>query len=454
MMKKKFKKFSFLIRPLLYLFDLILLFSVVYYFTNKDYLSMQFVLYQTFFWVAITYFSKFYSVYRYTHISQLLTLIFSQFLIFIPISVSYFSLFMEGELIREQFKIILTFVLLITSFKFLFYFLLIKYRLSGGNFRNVVVFGESKSARSIIDLFTNKQDFGYRFFGFFSDEETKSKRHLGSIKDGFKYVLENSIDEIYCEINSFTQDQLISIRSFSSKHQIEIKLIPENRAIYNKDFTLEYYDTIPILKPKKLPFAKIETHIIKRFFDIVFSFLICILILSWLFPILWVLVKVDSKGPFFFKQIRDGTNGDKFYCYKIRSMKVNIDSDKIQARKKDQRITKLGAILRKTSIDELPQFINVLLGDMSVVGPRPHMNIHTIKYLKEVDNYFIRNSVKPGITGLAQVNGLRGEIVNKSDIKNRVRLDIFYIENWSFFLDIKIIMQTVLNIFKGEEKAY
>ena len=135
-------------------------------------------------------------------------------------------------------------------------------------------------------------------------------------------------------------------------------------------------------------------------------------------------------------------------------MKNNSDADKISATKNDIRITKLGAFLRKTSLDELPQFFNVLMGEMSVVGPRPHMNIQTEKYLDEIDNYLIRNSVKPGITGLAQVSGYRGEVKQKSDIINRVRLDIFYIENWSFILDLKIIIQTLISVFKGQEKAY
>jgi putative colanic acid biosynthesis UDP-glucose lipid carrier transferase len=233
-----------------------------------------------------------------------------------------------------------------------------------------------------------------------------------------------------------------------------VRLIPENKAIYCKSFTLEYFGTIPILKPKRLPFEKIETHLTKRIFDVIFSFLICISLLSWLLPILWLLVKIDSKGSFFFKQIRDGADGKQFYCYKVRSMENNKLSDKVHATKNDTRVTKIGAFLRKTSLDELPQFFNVLKGDMSVIGPRPHMNLQTEKYLKEIDHYIIRNSVKPGITGLAQVSGYRGEVQKKSDIENRVRLDIFYIENWSFFLDIKIIYKTLISVFKGEEKAY
>jgi putative colanic acid biosynthesis UDP-glucose lipid carrier transferase len=179
-----------------------------------------------------------------------------------------------------------------------------------------------------------------------------------------------------------------------------------------------------------------------------------VFILSWLWPILWVLVKLESKGALLFKQKREGINGEKFICYKFRSMKINKQSDQVHAVKNDIRVTKIGAFMRKTSIDELPQFINVLQGHMSIVGPRPHLASLSLEYQKEVEDYLKRHIVKPGITGLAQISGYRGEIMKKADIKNRIRLDIFYIENWSFLLDIKIVLQTVLNIFKGEEKAY
>jgi putative colanic acid biosynthesis UDP-glucose lipid carrier transferase len=177
-------------------------------------------------------------------------------------------------------------------------------------------------------------------------------------------------------------------------------------------------------------------------------------LLSWLIPILWVLVKIESKGPLFFKQNREGLNGEQFLCYKFRSMKLNEKSDKVHTSRNDNRVTKIGAFLRKTSIDELPQFFNVLEGAMSVVGPRPHLKSLSQEYQKEVGDYLKRHVVKPGITGLAQVSGYRGEIKKKSDIKNRIRLDIFYIENWSFFLDLKIVLKTIFNVFKGDEKAY
>jgi putative colanic acid biosynthesis UDP-glucose lipid carrier transferase len=209
-----------------------------------------------------------------------------------------------------------------------------------------------------------------------------------------------------------------------------------------------------VLNVRKLPFEFAENFYIKRIFDIVFSLFICFFILSWVIPILWILVKLESNGPLIFKQQREGINGDKFVCYKFRSMQFNVSSEEGHTTKNDHRVTKIGAFMRKTSIDELPQFFNVLFGEMSVVGPRPHVESLSIEYQKEVGDYLKRHIVKPGITGLAQVRGYRGEIKKKSDIKNRIRLDVFYIENWSFFLDLKIIIQTILNIFRGEEKAY
>jgi putative colanic acid biosynthesis UDP-glucose lipid carrier transferase len=209
-----------------------------------------------------------------------------------------------------------------------------------------------------------------------------------------------------------------------------------------------------VLNVQKLPFEFAENFYIKRIFDIIFSLFICFFILSWVIPILWILVKLESKGPLIFKQQREGINGDKFVCYKFRSMQLNAISENRHTAKNDHRVTKIGAFMRKTSIDELPQFFNVLFGEMSVVGPRPHVESLSIEYQKDVGDYLKRHIVKPGITGLAQVRGYRGEIKKKSDIKNRIRLDVFYIENWSFFLDLKIIIQTILNVFKGEEKAY
>ena len=453
-MKTKIKKYSYLIRPLIILLDIVFVNFIIYYFRPKEFLGIQFSIYITIFWLIISYFTKFYNVFRYTHILRILSLLGAQFFIFILSFFAYFSIFKEGEVVSKQSNIIFSILFVISTSKFLSFFLLKIYRSSGKNFRTVIVIGDNKSAKDIVSIFNDKQYLGYRFRGYFSDNNKLFKYRLGSVNDGLIFSRENNIDEIYCEVNSVSSIQLKEIINFSDENKIQVRLIPENKVIYSKNFTKEYFGTIPILKPKKLPFEMFETHLIKRCFDIIFSILIFILLLSWLLPILWVVVKIDSRGPFFFKQKRDGINGEQFYCYKIRSMRVNTISDQTSTVKNDFRITKIGYFLRKTSIDELPQFFNVLRGEMSVVGPRPHINIQTKNYISNIDNYLTRNSVKPGITGLAQVSGYRGEVKKKSDIVNRVRLDIFYIENWSFLLDVKIILMTILNVFKGQENAY
>jgi exopolysaccharide biosynthesis polyprenyl glycosylphosphotransferase len=192
----------------------------------------------------------------------------------------------------------------------------------------------------------------------------------------------------------------------------------------------------------------------KRTFDILFALMVIVTLLSWLIPLIAILIKLDSKGPVFFKQLRTGKNGKPFYCLKFRSMKLSADADSKQASKNDSRITPLGAFLRKTSLDELPQFFNVLVGDMSIVGPRPHMLKHTEDYCQIIHNYMVRHTVTPGITGLAQVKGYRGETKETTAMINRVNADIWYIKNWSFYLDIKIIVLTFMQVFKGHENAH
>jgi putative colanic acid biosynthesis UDP-glucose lipid carrier transferase len=221
-----------------------------------------------------------------------------------------------------------------------------------------------------------------------------------------------------------------------------------------RNLAVEYYGYLPIISLRTIPLDKEINTRLKHFFDVVFSLFVILTVLSWLTPILGLLIKLESRGPVFFKQRRNGLNYKEFYCYKFRSMRLNSEADLEQVQKNDPRVTKFGKILRKFSLDELPQFFNVVLGDMSVVGPRPHMVSHTEMYAKSVDKFMVRHFIKPGITGLAQINGCRGEVENEKDIVNRVKFDIFYIENWSILLDLRIIYKTVINVISGEEKAY
>jgi putative colanic acid biosynthesis UDP-glucose lipid carrier transferase len=209
-----------------------------------------------------------------------------------------------------------------------------------------------------------------------------------------------------------------------------------------------------VLEFRTIPLDDSINLVVKRIFDILFSIMVILFVMSWLTPILAFLIKIESKGPIFFKQLRNGYNYKSFNCIKFRSMIINDKADLIQVSKEDERITRIGRFMRKTSIDELPQFLNVLVGDMSVVGPRPHMLSHTDLYANKVDKFMVRHFVKPGITGLAQISGFRGEVESDKDIIGRVKFDIFYIENWSLFLDIKIIIKTIIRAIQGDEKAY
>lgn len=379
-----------------------------------------------------------------------------QFLIFFLGYYAYFGVFRESGGIHSPLTILLLISLGVSINKFFWFYLLKKYRALGNNLRTTVVLGYDQSAKNIIKLFKSKSNLGYKYLGFFSNKDYKDSELLGKFNSVYDYVNHNEVDEIYVSLTGHSKEQIKNINKFATEKNIVLKLIPDTIELYSKNQSVEYYDdALMVLNVRKLPFDFVESLFKKRLFDICFSLFVCIVVLSWLLPLLWILVKLESKGPLIFKQNREGLNGDEFICYKIRSMKMNKKSyNNTHTTKNDARITKIGAFLRKTSIDELPQFFNVLLGDMSVVGPRPHIESLSIEYQKEVDDYLKRHIVKPGITGLAQVSGYRGEVKKKSDIKNRVRLDIFYIENWSFFLDIKIIIQTISNIFKGEEKAY
>lgn len=449
------KRYSHLIRPLQIFVDVLIINLVIYFIYDKEYLNVSFLSYVTVFWLITTYYLGFYKVYRHTKFLRLFTLIGKQFLMFFLGYFAYFGIFREGEVVNNQFIILSSTFGAVSIVKFIWFYLLHKYRSLGNNYRNTVVLGFDQSSKSIIKLFKSKSNLGYRFLGFFSDRIYKHKDYLGNFNEFFEFCNNNMVDEIYCSLTYLNKKEIRKINKFATKKDIVLKLIPESNELYRKNQSIEFYDdTLMVLNVNKLPFDFSENYFQKRFFDILFSLIVCVFILSWLIPLLWIVVKLESKGPLIFKQKREGLNGEEFVCYKFRSMKMNKMSDKIHATKYDARVTKIGAFLRKTSIDELPQFFNVLLGDMSVVGPRPHLESLSLEYQKNVEDYLKRHIVKPGITGLAQVSGYRGEIKKKSDIKNRVRLDIFYIENWSFLLDLKIIIQTVLNVFKGEEKAY
>ncbi len=247
--------------------------------------------------------------------------------------------------------------------------------------------------------------------------------------------------------------QLKDLLEFADSQNKTIKFIPDTKEIFSKNLKIDYYDFFPVLSLKETLLNEPLVKIFKRSFDIVFSLAVIIGILSWLAPLLAILIKLESKGPILFKQGRPGIDEKQFYCYKFRSMRMN-GSTETEALKNDPRVTKIGKLMRKSSIDEMPQFVNVLFGEMSVVGPRPHLWSQNKLYGRKIKKYMVRHYVKPGITGLAQVSGYRGEIETEKDMINRIKMDVFYIQNWSLILDLKIIYLTVVNILNGDKKAY
>ena len=449
------KRYSHFIKPLQIIIDILIINSIIYLVSDEEFLNAHFLSFITLFWLISSYLTGFYSVYRFTKNLRISTLLARQFFIFILGYFAYFGAFREGIVVNNQFLILASILATITFFKFTVQYSLKKYRATGNNYRTTVVLGDDTSTKQVIQVFKSKANLGYKFLGFFSENKHNDPLFLGNFLQFFQYAEENHIDEIYCSLTQLTNEQVKKVNKFANEKGILLKLIPNASELYSKNQSVQYYDdALMVLSVKRLPFEFVENFYIKRIFDIVFSFFVCLFVLSLLWPILFVLVKLESKGPLLFRQKREGINGSEFTCYKFRSMKINEQSEKSHVTKNDARVTKMGAFMRKTSVDELPQFLNVLKGEMSVVGPRPHLESLSIEYQRDVENYLKRHIVKPGITGLAQVSGCRGEIKKKADIKNRIRFDIFYIENWSFFLDIKIIFKTILNVFQGEEKAY
>ncbi|MFN3406105.1 MAG: undecaprenyl-phosphate glucose phosphotransferase [Cytophagaceae bacterium] len=344
----------------------------------------------------------------------------------------------------------------ILIWRVVFYYSLKAYRKRGANYRNVIVLGAGSAGNEIFKYFISDQGHGFRFLGFFDDNPDKCLHQdliIGKVKDVYSYAFRMKIDEIYCALPLKSSKLIRELSNFADNNLIRFKIVPDFRGFLNKKVDLDFYNMVPVLTIRKEPLESLWNRFVKRAFDILFSLLVIIFIFPWLFPIFILLIKLSSKGPVFFVQKRSGRKNQVFSCYKFRSMRVNQESDERQARVGDPRITAIGKFMRKTNLDELPQFFNVLIGNMSVVGPRPHMLKHTQEYSRIVDRFMVRHLVKPGITGWAQVNGLRGQTEDPRKMIRRVRYDTWYIENWSFLLDIQIIFLTVFNMIRGEKNA-
>ncbi|MDR0983219.1 MAG: undecaprenyl-phosphate glucose phosphotransferase [Culturomica sp.] len=324
-------------------------------------------------------------------------------------------------------------------------------RRKGIHVKKLLLIGYTDTSKGIKELITDNLTIGYKFIGYVKYDnrtiddipEEDQALILGNVSDLENIVKENNAEVLF-SVFSFYRDEanIGEYLKIANNTGTRLYVVFENQRWLGKNSDVETLGDYYMVNPQHIPLDDIDNRIMKRAFDIVFSSIVLIC-LSWFFILIAILIKLSSKGPIFFKQERTGLNNKTFMCYKFRSMKVNVDADRMQATKNDCRITPLGKFLRKSNIDELPQFWNVFLGQMSVVGPRPHMLCHTTEYSSLVHCYMVRHYVKPGITGLAQVNGFRGETNELWKMERRVKLDMKYIENWTFMWDIEIIWLTV-----------
>ena len=450
-MKTKTGRYSGYIRPFSYLIDLIIINVLAFYIMPFHTNEIIYSFFISFAWFTIAVYLGFYEVYRYTKVIAILNCALKQGILFVLFCLALELYYSEFANQKKVSLYVASAIILILLIKLFIYYFLRRYRvLYGGNYRTVVLLGNDASTNPLKHFFTDNPDYGYKLIKIFTLEDSKKQR----IDECFSFVLQHRTDEIYCAMADLSEDQISDIIDFADNNLKTLKFIPDEKQILSRNAKFEYYDYIPVISLRNILQDETMNKVIKRVFDLVFSSIIIVGLLSWLTPIMAIIIKWESKGPVFFVQKRNGLNYKEFNCYKFRSMELNDNADLDLASKNDVRITKVGKFIRKTSIDELPQFFNVFFGEMSVVGPRPHMVSVANLYALKVDKFMARHFVKPGITGLAQTKGFRGEVETDEDIINRVKYDIFYMENWSILLDIKIIFNTIYNTLKGDEKAY
>jgi putative colanic acid biosynthesis UDP-glucose lipid carrier transferase len=323
--------------------------------------------------------------------------------------------------------------------------------------RKVMIIGYNDRAKKLA-TYLEQEPIKTEIVGFCEEEANVNELSVypivGGIGDAIKASKQFEVTEIFSTIAPEQQSGIYKLINEADQACIRFRIVPDFNHFIRKPVHLDYLKDIPVLSLRKEPLDDVGNRIKKRLYDLAISSLVIIFILSWLVPIVSLLIWLNSRGPIFFIQQRSGKNGKTFNCIKFRSMKVNKESNEKQATKDDSRITRLGAFLRKSNLDEMPQFFNVWMGDMSIVGPRPHMLKHTDDYSKLLNRYMVRHFLKPGITGWAQIHGYRGEIKNIQDISNRIEYDLWYLENWSLWLDTRIILMTAFNMAKGEKNAY
>lgn len=401
----------------------------------------------TLFWILLSGRTKLYSVARnltYTiYLERLITHIF----LFIFGVILLAKVSNNNFLKEDRFLIAFFLFLLLFIIKTIVFFTLKYLRTLGINYRNIMFLSSDSSSQLLRNILTDRKDYGFRIFDYPIEDQLDTEK----LTDFWKL---KGIHTMYLSSHQFDPRKVDEIYRLAETHKVRLSLIPSIAKNNFFRYDLGYIEMQPVLVRAKFPLDYLTNFIIKRTVDILFSVIVLVGICSWLFPLLYVLIKLDSKGPVFFIQKRYGYHDGVFNCIKFRTMYVNGDCTTQTTKENDKRITKLGKILRKMSLDEMPQFINVLKGDMSVVGPRPHMLLVDDHYKLKIGRYAIRSLVKPGITGLAQVNGLRGDAGDMDlNMQKRILADAFYLKNWSLSLDFIIVLKTIFLVVFGDKNA-
>ena len=325
--------------------------------------------------------------------------------------------------------------------------------------RPVIILGGGTIAYELYSNIIENKTNGYKLLGVFDDKKTSEEAIdkeliIGNLQEAIPFLEKNNVEEIFCALPLADDKKALNILTYAENNLIRFYFVPDFKKYLSKKVSLQFFNNIPIASLRSEPLDSIINSGIKRIFDLIFSTVFIVTVFPILLLFISVGIKLSSKGPIFFLQKRTGKDGQTFTCIKFRSMQVNDQAHEKQATKGDDRITKIGVFLRKTNLDETPQFINVLLGEMTIVGPRPHMVKHTAQYGKLIDKYMLRHLAKPGITGWAQVSGLRGETKNVREMEKRVIRDVWYLENWTFGLDLKIMVRTIFVMLKGDKIAF
>lgn len=331
------------------------------------------------------------------------------------------------------------------------------FRKSHSLIKKVLILGYNDTAKQLANYF-EEDGINTQLVGFIEDNknihELSHYPVLGNVSDSLDVAQQMDVQEIFSTITPEQNKFIYDLMYAAEKACIRFKIVPNLSVFITREVHIEYFRDLPVMSLRPEPLEDVGNRLKKRILDTVISLFVIVFFLSWMVPIFALIIFIESGESVFFRQLRTGRNNKPFYCLKFRSMRSNKDADKKQATRNDARVTRIGRFIRKTSLDEFPQFINVLKGEMSLVGPRPHMLKHTDDYSKIVDEYMIRQFLKPGITGWAQVHGFRGEITNPEQIKLRVDKDLWYLENWSLWLDIRILFMTVYSVVRGDKNAF